>query len=156
MVRPWFWLVRCLLFGSFFLDPSYCASSTPYLIEVCLVVLFSDGFLAILISWVRCLSVWTSSDLTSGLAVFPARAMPPVGRFMPSPSSFVSSPIYILGVGRVFLSDDGLLAEFPCLISRDRWGALSWVFSSCTFIGVATLLSPDAVSDAPTGAGTRS
>ena len=48
--------------------------------------------------------------------VVSARLMPRDGCFVPASSSCASSPLYIIGVGRVFLSDYGLLDDYY------KWG----------------------------------
>ena len=53
MVRASFRLAWCLLLGNFVLDPSFCASHPPSMLEVVSVVLLADGLLADLPWWWR-------------------------------------------------------------------------------------------------------
>ena len=69
--------------------------------------------------------VWPFSDLTYGLDVVLAHMMPRVVRFVPAPSSCASAPISVLGFGRLLLSANGLLADLPWWLQRDRQGVLS-------------------------------
>ena len=99
--------------------------------------------------------VWTLLDITSGLAVVSDCLMLCVGCFMLATYSCASALLYMLGVTCVLLSSNGLLADFPLWGRNDFLGVLSEVCPSCSFISVVTLLPPDTVSDAPTGAGSR-
>ena len=59
----------------------------------------------------------------------------------------------MLGYGRVLLLADGLLYYLNWRGRCDSQGVLSWVCLSYYFFGVVTLLPPDAIDVAPTGAG---
>ena len=77
-----------------------------------------------------------------------------VDRFVPTPSSCVSAPIYMLGIGRLLPSSYGLLSDYPRRGRRDLWGVLYLLCPSCS-LGVVNMLPKDTVAVAPSVSGTR-